>query len=800
MLFRSKNSFKNTGSADVEKAELSEEAYSTAILKLREIKPNRMQVEALEALENLREEGKDRALLISATGTGKTYLSAFDAKKVQPRRLLFVIHRENIARAAMKSFKNVFYGSKKSFGILGGGRREIESDFLFTTIQTLSKDEVMESFARDHFDYIILDEAHHGGAETYKKVLDYFRPKFLLGMTATPERTDGFDIFKRFDYNIAYEIRLQQALEEDMLCPFHYFGVTDVFVDDEELDEDKAFLKLTSDERVKHIVEKSLFYGSDDGDIRCLVFCSRNEISEELTRKFKELGFRAKCLSGRDDENERERAIQALESDDLNEKLDYIFTVDIFNEGVDIPRVNQIIMLRPTQSAIVFVQQLGRGLRKRADKEYLTVIDFIGNYKNNYLVPIALFGDSTYNKDRLRRLMVSGNASITGASTINFDAIARQRIYDAINQSNLTVKKDLQKDYELLKYKIGKIPKMMDFVQHGSRDPMLYVAYSKSLYNFVCNVEKEFKDHLSSKQKKILEFVSSDIANGKRVEEAYVLSRLLLYGRLTLNELKSQLIIDYGINLSDKLLKSIVNNLNFIFITENHNKKMVPVGEKYGISTVRFIDDTFYFADEIREYLMDMTFAEYFDDIVQYGIRTFNADFDREKYMDGFLLYKKYSRKDVFRILCWEQNPVAQNVGGYILSKDKTNCPIFVTYKKAEDISESIKYEDKFISSNVFQWMSKNNRTMNSPEIKAIMNPNRRPRLPLFIQKSNDEGIEFYYMGETTPIVDRFEQQYIATDESNFHGKKKASIVKMELTIEPAVERGLMEYLTGGEE
>lgn len=793
-----KKAFAYREAEDVEKDELSEEVFNTAILRIGEIKPNKMQVEALQALENLRKDGKDKALLISATGTGKTYLSAFDARKMQPRRLLFIIHRENIAKAAMMSFKRVFYNSSRSFGMLSGRKKEIERDFLFTTIQTLSKDEVMRSFAKDYFDYIILDEAHHGGAETYKRVLDYFEPKFLLGMTATPERTDGFDIFKRFDYNIAYEIRLQQALEEDMLCPFHYFGVTDVCVEDEELEEENAFLKLTSDERVKHILEKSEFYGCDDGNVRCLVFCSRNDVSAELANKFNALGIMAICLTGEDSPDVRESAIQALESNDSDEKVDYVFTRDIFNEGVDIPRVNQIIMLRPTQSAIVFVQQLGRGLRKRADKEYLTVIDFIGNYKNNYLVPIALFGDSTYNKDRLRRLMVSGNASIPGASTINFDSIARQRIYDAINNSNLTMKKDLQKDFELLKYKIGRIPMMMDFVEHGSRDPMLYVAYSRSLYNFVCTVEKDFKDTLSAKEKKIIELVSSEIANGKRVEEPLVLSGLLSKGRVTFSELGNLLMSRYGIRLTEKLLRSIETNLNFLFTTEKHPKKLVAVGLKYGVATVKRTGDAFYLADDLRMYLQNPTFAEYLKDTIQYGIHAFDADFDREKYYDGFVLYKKYSRKDVFRILCWDQNPVAQNVGGYIMSKDKTNCPIFVTYEKSEDISESIKYEDRFLSSNHFQWMSKNNRTMNSPEIRVIMDPNHKIRLPLFIKKNDDEGMEFYFIGDTVPLVNKFELQEISTDETGDSGKK-ASIVKMELTIEPAVERGLMEYLMGGE-
>jgi superfamily II DNA or RNA helicase len=198
-------------------------------------------------------------------------------------------------------------------------------------------------------------------------------------MTATPERTDGHDIFKYFDYNIAYEIRLHKALEEEMLSPFHYYGVTDISVNGQIIDDNAAFDSLTSNERLDKIIEKSSFYGCDSGEVRGLVFCSKVEECKILAAEFTKRGLPSIYLSGENTEEERSNAIEQLESDNKEEKIQYIFSVDIFNEGVDIPRVNQIIMLRPTQSAIIFVQQLGRGLRKTDGKEYLTVIDFIGN-------------------------------------------------------------------------------------------------------------------------------------------------------------------------------------------------------------------------------------------------------------------------------------------------------------------------------------------------------------------------------------------------------------------------------------
>lgn len=327
------------------------------------LKPNKMQVEAIQGLERLKENGQDRGLLISATGTGKTYLSAFELRNYNPERALFIVHREQIAKQALNSFRNVF-GDTRSMGILSGTSKAVDKDFIFCTIQTLSKDEVLQSFGKNEFDYIIIDEVHKAGANSYQKIVNYFNPKFLLGMTATPERSDDFDIFKMFNYNIAYEIRLQRALEEDLLCPFHYFGVSDVTIDGIELDDKTDFKYLVAEERVKHIIDKINFYGYCGERVKGLIFCSDKKEAKELSDIFNTKGYKTVALTGESSQEEREKAIERLEQDETLNSLDYIFTVDIFNEGVDIPSVNQVVMLRPTKSSIIFVQQLGRGLRK----------------------------------------------------------------------------------------------------------------------------------------------------------------------------------------------------------------------------------------------------------------------------------------------------------------------------------------------------------------------------------------------------------------------------------------------------
>lgn len=760
----------------------------------KEIIPNLMQVEALNNIEQLRNQGKTKALLISATGTGKTYLSAFDVKKVNPKKFLFVVHRLNIAKASMKAYKIIF-GDTKTMGIYSGSLKELEADFIFSTIQTISKEDNLKQFDPSCFDYIVIDETHRAGADSYQKIFNHFNPKFLLGMTATPERTDGLDVFKLFDYNIAYEIRLHRALEEDILSPFHYYGVTDITVNGNILEENADFKLLASEERINRIIEKANIYGCDNGNVRGLIFCSSVEESKALSDGFNTRGLKTISLSGKNVEDERARAIILLESTDKENQYDYIFTVDIFNEGIDIPSVNQIIMLRPTQSAIIFVQQLGRGLRKIDDKEYLTVIDFIGNYKNNFLVPIALYGDTSYNKDTLRKLMSSGSNLIPGTSTINFDRISKEKIFEAIDAANMQLKKDLINDYKLLKFKLGRIPMMVDFLEHGSRDPFLYVGYSKSYFNFVMDIEDSLKTKLDADEKKLLELFSNEINNTKRVEESVILKNIIQSKKLDLENFKSQIEKEYGYLISDNTIDSCINNLNFKFITENKDKKLVTVHEIYGINVLKKVGKQIVIDESFVKTLNNTIFLQYLTDNIEFSIRTFNKLFMKNKFIEGFVLYSKYSRKDVFRILNWESNPLAQNVGGYMINSSKTNCPIFVNYHKEESISSTTKYEDGFINNSEFEWMSKSKRTLNSPDVKSILNYKSGLRLPLFIKKNNDEGTEFYFMGDVTPIENSFIQTSIPDDNG-----KEVSVVKINFSMNHMVEDFIYEYLTNSKD
>lgn len=423
-------------------------------LEMYRLQPNSMQVGFINNLRTMYEAGEERALLISATGTGKTYASAFAARELEFKRVLFLVHRHQIAKQALKSYRKVF-GGQVSMGMVTGNRQDYDADIVFATVQTLSKDETLQRYQKDTWDLIIIDEAHHSSAGSYKKVMDYFTPKLWLGMTATPDKRDdnleGKNIYEIFNHQIAYEIRLQDAMEEDLLCPFHYFGITDLEVvsDGGKTAEEKVegFRYLTSEERVHNVMKQAEFFGYSGERVKGLIFCSRIDEARELSRKFNEKGWRTLVLSGSDSEAVRAAAIERLAGDESEDALDYILSVDIFSEGVDVPEINQVIMLRPTESPIVFIQQLGRGLRKSEEKEYVVVIDFIGNYRNNFMIPIALSGDRTYNKDNIRRYVTEGGRIIPGSSTIHFDEISRKRIFQAIDNANFSDTKLIRENY-----------------------------------------------------------------------------------------------------------------------------------------------------------------------------------------------------------------------------------------------------------------------------------------------------------------------------------------------------------------
>ena len=709
------------------------------------LEPNSMQLEFVRKLNEIRAMGEHKALLISATGTGKTYASAFALREINPKRALFLVHREQILRKSIDSFKNVF-GDTKTFGLYSGTSNETDRDFVFATMQTMAIN--FESFDRNEFQVIVIDEAHRVGAESYKKMMAYFQPKLWLGMTASPDRTDKFDVYAAFDHNIAHEIRLQEAMRLNLLCPFHYYGITDIFIDGEEK-EKRDFARLVCDERVDFIIEKAEYFDHSGNRVKGLAFCSTLEESKELSRKFNERGYQTIALSGADSQEVRQKAVEQLEQEDRGSGLDYIFTVDIFNEGIDIPQVNQILMLRPTESPIIFVQQLGRGLRIAENKEFVMILDFIGNYSNNYMIPIALSGDRTYNKDNIRRYVRQGVKTLEGASTIHFDEIARKRIYESIDSANFSEMKLIKECYKNLKYKLGRIPSLMDYEEYGEMD-VLRIFENASLgsyHNFLKKVEKdEYLVEFSTEKEDYLKYVSTKFANGKRLHELLVL-RNLLCNRPTKNVMENMLESlkrDYDIATNEKTIKNVENILTGNFASG---------AAKDAFAGVKFIEkngNDFCIASGFLNLLKDEEFYRQIKEVVDFGFAR-NKNYFSERYKDtSFCLYSKYTYEDVCRLLDWEKNEVPLNIGGYKYDKNTNTFPVFVNYDKDDDVVATQRYEDRFADERTLVWISKSGRTSNSDDVKAALHADDLGiKMDLFVRKNKDDHTskEFYYLG-----------------------------------------------------
>ena len=778
-------------------------AENSPVVSLEQYKlsPNSMQVDFINNLKKIREQGEDKALLISATGTGKTYASAFglrDAMDDARGRILFIVHREQIAKQAMKSYKNVF-GRSKSYGLLSGNSKDTDADILFATMQMMSKEDVMKKFPKDYFKTIVIDEAHRTGAASYQKIMDYFEPEFWLGMTASPERTDDFDVFATFDHNIALEIRLQQAMEENLLCPFHYFGITDMELDGVVIDEKteiENFRFLVSDRRVDYIIKQMNFYGYSGDRVKGIVFCSSRKEAETLSGIFNDRGYKTRALTGADSQEERETAIELLTKDiqvDIDgtkhgDYLDYIFTVDIFNEGVDIPEVNQVVMLRPTESPIVFVQQLGRGLRKADDKDFVVILDFIANYKNNFMIPIALSGDRTYNKDNIRRYVTEGEKVIPGISTIHFDEISKKKIYAAIDTANFSDIKLIRENYKNLKYKLGRIPNLMDFDRYGEMD-VLRIFDNNSLgsyYKFLVKYEKDYKVRLSANEEKIVEFISKKLASGKRIHELEMLSRMLIYKDALVQGLKTSLKENYNKDCPDRVVRSVVNVLTNEFPSGSGKKtyEECVLIEKSG-------DGDYEISRRLRDMMHNREFCDIVKELLEFGKYRYRRDYASTYQDTELVLYQKYTYEDACRLLNWEHN-LSSVMNGYMLDKKTMTYPVFINYDKSEEISDSTKYEDRFVDRSVLIAISKSRRNVSSDDVQNFLHAKERGiDVELFVRKNKDDKIskEFYYLGRMTATGNTNEFIMANTDKT---------AVEIEWKLDTPVREDIYQYIVNG--
>ena len=774
-------------------------------LEKYKLQPNSMQVGFITNLKKILALGEERALLISATGTGKTYASAFAMRELGFKRVLFLVHRNQLAKQAKRSYEKVF-NKQISMGIVGAGKHEYDADYVFATRDTLWREEHLHHYKPTDFDCIILDEAHHSAADTYQRIMNYFKPKLWLGMTATPDKRDdnieGRNIYEIFHYQIAYEIRLQQAMEENMLCPFHYFGISDLSMIGDGKGRNKTittqdFNLLISDERVKHIIEQANYFGYSGDRVKGLIFCSRIAESRELSDKFNKMinpdtgkYYRTIALNGDADENERAEAFERLAMDEADatddiQPLDYIFSVEILNEGVDIIEVNQVIMLRPTQSPIVFIQQLGRGLRKADGKEFVVILDFIGNYEKNFMIPIALSGDRTYNPDTIRKYVISGNSTIPGASTVHFDPIAKEKIFRSIDKIR-GMKAIIKDSYTSLKNRLGRVPYLMDFYENGEIYPLVIIREFKTYQDFLVSVEKEcYREKISDQEKLTLEYLSKTILSGVRPYELEILKRLFKSDQISMSELADELKQVYLHSFDEASLENAIQVLEGRFVSKEEEYQKYKKIDIIGDHDAKFIHRMGSYAKRLQH----REFYKQMEDLIRVGLRRYQDKFDKNQTADGpFVLYEKYSRRDVSLLMNCGRDLSSIMYGMKRIGDDVF---IFITYHKVGAESEELQYAegkpdyaDAFADSMIFRWDSQIGKGPESSYMQDVMGAKRKH---LLVKKSDAET-SFYYMG-TFDIISA-----VGDKKMDNRGNMK-DITKVTMKMHRAVKEDLLKYL-----
>lgn len=676
------------------------------------INPNSMQRKALRELRRYRDTGVKKALIISATGSGKTYLAAFDARNFGAKRLLYIVHRESILKDAKESFVKVF-GAERTYGFYTGNENSLEADFIFATSNMLGRH--LDSFKKDEFDYIIYDEVHHVVAETGKKIFEYFEPEFILGLTATPERMDNQDIFTLFDQNVPFELRLRDAINNDLVVPFHYYGIRDQLVDYSSKDKMTIAKNIAEQNNIEFIKSQIEKYRKPGEKLKCIAFCTNIQSCRLMAEELYEEGYHTISLTGINDTGVRIKAFKDLQ--DENNLLEIICTVDILNEGVDIPQVNMVLFLRPTESQTVFIQQLGRGLRKYPGKDYVTVLDFIGNnYDRAVQIAMALgtLGKPTYMEKAYLKEMIRTNFESLDIPEvkIEIDDLSKEEIINFIDKTNFNSRVFLEKDYKNFKSYInnGSYPTHMDFLNSDVSPDLIRIIKStfsgsknKSYYNFLKKIDEDTIPMFDDKQ---IAFINNmeDLLPLARLDEYLIIEQAIKEHTIDLKRIE-------GINehITDKTLENAYNNLKSLDLVENNEINLTNIED-----------------GEFKAYLLDT---------LNYGIVRYNREFG--EYTGLFKLYRNYYKEQASRIML--KNGILQK-GTYY---EDDIAYIFAGIKKGEE--GRLNYKDKFINNKIFQWESIAN--VSESEKEHLRNSKK---VHLFIRKMESEDtvtLPYTYFG-----------------------------------------------------
>lgn len=644
----SKNWHKPAVSKDLERYD--EEYYSDIESKVRPLfEPRGAQIEALCSLDDTRSEGAKRALVFAATGVGKTYLAAFDS--VNYEKVLFVAHREEIIRQAANSFKNV--RNSDNYGFFTGNEKCTDKPVIFASVASLGKDTYLNEryFKPDYFDYIVIDEFHHAVNEQYRKIVDYFKPQFLLGLTATPERMDGRNIYEICDYNVSYEVSLKEAINKGILVPFHYYGICDIIdysninivnglYDKKELNE--VYIKNT--ERYDMIYKYYMKYGSK----RALGFCCTREHAEAMAEDFCKRGIPSVAVYSNSDgefSEDRKTAINRLIKGDIR----VIFSVDMFNEGVDIPSVDMVMFLRPTESPVVFIQQLGRGLRRSKGKEYLNVLDFIGNYQKAGRVRSLLAGDKAFRGNNYNPI---DKSVFPDDCIIDFD-MRLIDIFAKMDKQQLKIREQIQNEYLRIKEMLGRVPSRIELFTYMDDD-----IYEMALTHSKDNIFKNYMDYLKENgdlkqdeenvyQSAGREFINYiETTNMSKVYKMPVLMAFYNNGIIRMEVTKEQILESWkdffstGTNWKDIDKSSDFNYDKYRAITDSeHIKKIMQMPVKYLLESGKglFIQKdgcALALRDNMQQVIGNEAFVRHMKDALEYRV----MDYYRRRYRNERLV------------------------------------------------------------------------------------------------------------------------------------------------------------------
>lgn len=755
---------------------LAAEDHEFGIYKESDIKPNYMQETALKNLETTRMYGETRALCIAATGTGKTYLGAFDVKVFKAKRLLFIVHNEEILKSAMETFKNIL--PEKTMGFFTGNKKNIDRDYIFATIQSLNNR--YQEFSENEFDYIIVDEAHHITAKSYEKVINYFKPKFLLGLTATPERCDGGNIYEIFHMNVPVEIRLQEALDRELVTPFHYYGVkdiSDVNLEGIDLNDISAVAKaLSLEKRVDFIIKKMNFYGYSGERRKTIGFCISIEHCKYMEVEFKKRGIKAISVTSEKNSNElKEDIIKKFKE---TEDLEVIFTVNIFNEGIDIPCINSILMLRPTASPIIFTQQLGRGLRHYENKDFLTVIDFIGNHSRAFLIALALMGRKGYDKESIKIAVKRDFDNLSKSIHVKMEEICKKEILKQLDNENFNSLKYLKAEYDEFKdYLKGKVPRPLDFIEYEDAPNFYkYVRLQKSYLDFLDKV-KDNLFSLNEEEKVVIREIERFLPI-KRVYEFAIIRELVAkdYG-LSKNRILG--VVGKYIEISDvkHTLDTIDHAMRYLNGDYYDSQDLKRCGKLFQVS-----GETIEKTELLNKVLKNKDVKDYILEVLDYGLLKYKESFGTEDYGFPFLkLYENYFMKDVALICNYQMKH--SSVRGTGLFANGNNYFLFVDLHKGADVKESIKYNDKILDRYNFQWESPNTTRVGSERGQNIV-------------KNKERGINLHIFVRKNKEVDAVVQPYIYIGKGNCVDYKDEKPITTTLRLENPLSKEIYIELT----